>query len=187
MVKYYLIINNYIISKLREKILGNYFISAFIIAILFYLAYVYYRHTSSAKTSKHPEAQDKSITERSFKNLLKLNIQARTRLTETVCIEALEIVVDLIRLLSPQINDRLPNSQMAWIINRMDTEYLPKLLDPFIQLSPETRKNQQDSFLAALSSIQKELEEVRDMLNSSDEDQFNSKATFIKQRFSNLY
>lgn len=151
------------------------------------LAYAYYYKKSSSKSVKAQKALHENTVERTFTNLLKLNIKARTKLTEIECIEKLEEVIDLIRILSPEINSRLANSQIAWVINRMDTEYLPKLLDPFVKLPPESRANQQETFLAALFSIQKELEEVRNMLLSSDEDQFNSKAVFIQQRFSDLY
>lgn len=151
------------------------------------LAYVYYSKKSSSKSVKVQKELHENTVERTFTNLIKLNIKARTKLNETVCIEKFEEIIDLIRILSPEINSRLANSQMAWVINRMDTEYLPKLLDPFIKLSPESRANQQETFLSALSSIQKELEEVLSMLRSSDEDQFNSKAVFIQQRFSDLY
>lgn len=185
--------------------MGIYFLSAIALGVLFYLVmstvlgafigilfglilgYAYQHKKSPPDTPGTQEKRHESVVERTFANLLKLNIKARTKLTETVCIEKFEEVIDLIRFLSPQINSRLANSQIAWVINRMDTEYLPKLLDPFVKLPPESRANQQEAFLAALSSVRKELEEVRDMLRSSDEDQFNSKAVFIQQRFSDLY
>jgi hypothetical protein len=151
-------------------------------------AYTLYRQKQSPQTTaRAPKVAEEHPTVRIFGNLLRLNIELRTTLHEADCIEPFESVIDQVRTLAPLLNERLPGSQMAWVINRMDTEYLPKLLRPFLALRPETRLEKKSAFLAALAQIRSELDEVETMLNSSDAEQFDSKAAFIQHRFSDLY
>jgi len=161
-----------------------YIIVGLVIGVL--IAFIYKRSKKNRPT-KGIKVDEANKNERIFKNLLKLNMKIRESLEEIELIQNIEEVIDQIRSLAPQINQQMPGSQIEWVINRMDTDYLPKLLNPYIRLEPNIRIEKKASFLTALKSIHDELKEVEEMLQNSDSEEFDSKAAFIKHRFSDLY
>ena len=161
-----------------------YIIVALVLGAL--IIYMYKRKKKEASVSE-VKTDLPNKNEIILQNLLKLNIEIRENIGDVESIESIEEVIDKIRELAPQVNERIPGSQMAWLINRMDSEYLPKLIDPYMRLDVQGQKEKKATFLTALRSIKDELKEVGEMLSQSDTENFDSKATFIQHRFSDLY
>lgn len=162
-------------------------IIAVIIAVLFYLlaGYLSSKHATSDK-DQSAAAVPKTAAELGTESLLMINIQLRKCIMPAEVRNAFEEIIDQLLDLLPKVNLAGPDGELAWVINRMASEYLPeKSIKPYIALAEEAR-NDEATIIAVeegLSGMKSELAEVKSMLAARQTSEFNSKAKFLKQRF----
>lgn len=162
------------------------FIIAFLAGIAFYLLAGYFSSKKSSSNDSSSVETPKSETELGIESLLSINIQLRKCIMPVEVRDTFEQIIDQLLELLPKINQAGPDGELAWVINRMATEYLPeKSIKPYIALD-EAARNDESTIAAveeALSGMRSELAEVESMLAARKTGEFNSKAKFMKQRF----
>ena len=163
--------------------LGISLLIAIIIAVAYYLLFAGSdgNDDDSDEDEKEPDAAEVGI-----ESLLMLNIELRKCIMPVEVRDQFEQVIDQLIALLPDINKTGPDGELAWVINRMATEYLPeKSVRPYIQLSETLRHEQEtiNSVEEGLAGMKAELAEVEAILASRQNSEFNAKAKFLKQRF----
>lgn len=170
---------------LLMSVTSSVFIALLVGLIVYFLAQFISSKDSSSDTSSEND-KPKSETEQSTESLLSINIQLRKCIMPEKVRDTFEQVIDQLLDILPKINKEGPDGELAWVINRMATEYLPeKSIKPYIALD-EAARNDEMTIAAveeALAGMKAELAEVEDILAARKTSEFNSKAKFMKQRF----
>lgn len=159
---------------------------ALLVGIIVYFIMQYFSSKDSSNDSSSEKNEPKSETELSTESLLSINIQLRKCIMPVKVRDTFEQIIDQLLDLLPKINAAGPDGELAWVINRMATEYLPeKSIKPYIALDEAARNDEATiaSVEEALAGMKAELAEVEDILAARKTSEFNSKAKFMKQRF----
>jgi len=154
---------------------------ALIIAIAFYLLM-----TGNDDSDDGDDDEEPDETEIGIESLLMLNIELRKCIMPEAIRDQFEQIIDQLIALLPKINQTGSEGELAWVINRMATEYLPeKSVRPYIKLEETDRHDEATitSVEEGLAGMQAELNEVETILASRQSSEFNAKAKFLKQRF----
>ncbi len=127
-----------------------------------------------------------SLSETSIESLLAINIALRKETIPEEVRALYESIIDQLIEVLPTVNSEVSGGELAWVINRMATEYLPeKSIKPYLAMDASQR-HAADTILSVKDSIagmQSELSDVQNMLSSHKTDEFNNKAKFLKARF----
>lgn len=152
---------------------------------------LYFVFRSSAKDTNSrdediDEAPPMSDEQKGVEALLAINLQLRKSIVPSAIRDSFEQVIDQLMSVLPEVNKVSPGGELAWVINRMSTEYLPeKSIRPYLSLDEAMRHDQatMDEVEMALSGMKGELAEVQDILARHKTNEFSNKAKFLKQRF----
>jgi len=144
----------------------------FSILILFYFR--------NKKTTK-----DKSIKKEidPIQKLLVLNINVRKKIVSKSLIMDIERIIDKLRMVIPILNENYQVNELTWVTNKIATDYLQKVLNPYMNFQAQTQKEKLDDLLSSLTQIEKELDETIELVKQNETSQFDIKAKFIKSRF----
>lgn len=127
-----------------------------------------------------------SPSETSIESLLNINIALRKEIIPEEIRGLYESIIDQLIDVLPKVNSEVSGGELAWVINRMATEYLPeKSIRPYLSMD-DAQRHAEDTITSVKESIagmQAELSEVQDILSSHKTDEFNNKAKFLKTRF----
>ncbi len=136
---------------------------------------------AAEETVEAPDETDAWIGH--LQSLVRLNIQIREGgLPARVC-ERLEHSVDVLRDVIPQLNDDYVGSELTWTINKMATDYLPRIVTPFVALGPAARQEHEAELLKSLQGFDAELENIAGLLRDAKVGEFKTKAAFLRARF----
>lgn len=131
-------------------------------------------------------AESISPSDTSIESLLNVNIALRKEIIPEEIRSLYESIIDQLIDLLPKVNSEVSGGELAWVINRMATEYLPeKSIRPYLSMD-DAQRHAEDTITSVKESIagmQAELSEVQDILSSHKTDEFNNKAKFLKTRF----
>lgn len=131
-------------------------------------------------------AEPVSQSETSIESLLNINITLRKEIIPEEIRTLYESIIDQLIDVLPKVNSEVSGGELAWVINRMATEYLPeKSIRPYLSMD-DVQRHAEDMITSVKESIagmQSELSEVQDILSSHKTDEFNNKAKFLKTRF----
>lgn len=116
-------------------------------------------------------------------SLVDLNLQVRENAFPADVIEKLETNIDALRDVIPELNDDHLGSELTWTVNRMATDYLPRIVVPYAKLSPPGREEHREEFLRSLEGLEAELENIRELLRNAKVGEFKTKAAFLRARF----
>ncbi len=111
--------------------------------------------------------------------LLKMKIEA---LAEDVIARAGEIVEKLTALL-PELNSKYAGIDFTFTVNQMSSQYLSKLINGYIVLTPEAREQQRGEMLDSLEALLKEVDQIARIVEEQNLDAFDTRTTFIKRKF----
>ncbi len=189
--KKYLIITviSLIIFAVLFQILG--FVIGIAATIVLAIALYYFlgtmqKNSSSDRTSNHSQANDLSDEEKSLNALLDINLQLRKTIIAKMLREQFEALIDQLIGLLPKINQTDSASELAWVINRMATEYLPKKsIKPYLLLTEIERLDETviSSVEKGIHAMRDELIEVEQLIATRNTNEFKNKAHFLEQRF----
>jgi len=149
---------------------------------------VYMVLKSVNQTGTAPEIIEEpvNLSETSIESLLAINIALRKETIPEEVRALYESIIDQLIDVLPTVNSEVSGGELAWVINRMATEYLPeKSIKPYLAMDASQR-HAADTVLSVKDSIagmQSELSDVQNMLSSHKTDEFNNKAKFLKARF----
>lgn len=118
-----------------------------------------------------------------LQSLVALNIQIREGGLPADVTSKLEENIDALRRLIPELNDAHPGSELTWTVNRMATDYLPRIVTPYVALSPPVREEHRAEFLRSLQGLESELENIGELVRNAKVGEFQSKAAFLRARF----
>lgn len=127
-----------------------------------------------------------SPSDTGIESLLNVNIAIRKKIIPEKIRTLYESIIDQLIDVLPKVNSEVSGGELAWVINRMATEYLPeKSIRPYLMLD-DSQRQEEDTVNAVKESIagmQSELSDVQEILSSHKTDEFNNKAKFLKTRF----
>jgi len=189
--KTYLIVGAIVvILGLLLSIFVNVIVSLIIALIIAVVAYLiidkYITDKDTVEINSDIEEMHKSEDELGIESLLSINLELRKSIIPIKVRDDFEQVIDQLLDILPKINQASPDSELAWVINRMATEYLPeKSIKPFLALDENVRNDESTiaSVEEGLSGMKAELLEVENIIASRNTNEFNSKAKFLKHRF----
>ena len=136
---------------------------------------------SSEETAKAPDETEAWIEH--LRALVRLNIQIREGGLPGDVTDKLEHSIDVLRELIPQLNDEHLGSELTWTINKMATDYLPRIVTPFVSLGPAARQEHEAELLKSLQGFEAELENIVGLLRDAKVGEFKTKAAFLRARF----
>lgn len=139
---------------------------------------------SNSESESTDETEDPAV--QATEKLLNANLELRKSHIPADVLSLYETIIDDLIAILPRIHKQLPDGEMAWIITRMATEYLPeKSIKPYLALDDEARFTEKaiTSVTDSLAAMQSELEEIEKMLETKNQNEFNTKALFLKRRF----
>jgi len=155
-----------------------------VVASIVYLVLKHFNKTNAPTPAS--EAELDSPSDIGIESLLTINIALRKEIIPEEIRTLYESVIDQLIDLLPKINSAVSGGELAWVINRMATEYLPeKSIHPYLALDEATRcaDDSISSVKESIAGMQSELKEVQNILSSHKSDEFNNKAKFLKSRF----
>lgn len=118
-----------------------------------------------------------------LQSLVALNVQIRENALPPDVVEKLEASIDVLRRVMPELNDEHPGSELAWTVNRMASDYLPRIVTPYVKLSPPLRQEHREELLRSLAGLEAELENIGELLRGAKVGEFKTKAAFLRARF----
>lgn len=118
-----------------------------------------------------------------LRSLVRMNIQIRENALPAEVVEKLEHAIDSLRALIPELNDEYLGSELTWTVNRMATDYLPRILSPYVALAPAGRVEHQAELFKSLAGLETELSNIGDLVRNAKVGEFKTKAAFLRARF----
>jgi hypothetical protein len=118
-----------------------------------------------------------------LQQLARLNVQIRENGLADEVLEKLEHSIDTLRRLLPELNEDHEGSELTWTVNRMASDYLSRIVTPFVALSPPDREEHRAELLRSLAGLEAELDNIAELLRSAQAGEFKTKAAFLRARF----
>jgi hypothetical protein len=118
-----------------------------------------------------------------FDGLVEINIRIREEGLPSAVISRVEGIIDKLRELLPDINERHPTHELTWTLNQMAKEYLPKVINPYLALSLADRTSRQKELLESLNGLEAEIDNVAELVQGEKMGDFKAKAAFLRARF----
>ena len=115
--------------------------------------------------------------------LVDLNIRIRERGLADAVVARVEGIIDKLRAVLEDINERHPDHELTWTLNQMASEYLPKVMNPYLALPPEDRERTGKELLRSLDGLEAEVDNVADLVRGDMLGDFKAKAAFLRARF----
>ena len=163
--------------------LGAVIVSAVVAAVV---AILVHRGLSAAGPAEDEDdveasAQDDWIDH--LRALARLDLTIREQALSAPVIDRLEHAIDVLRRLLPELNEDHPGSELTWTVNRMATDYLQRIVMPFVALAPAARSEHEAELLRSLEGVDAELENIVELLQGARVGDFKTKAAFLRARF----
>jgi hypothetical protein len=118
-----------------------------------------------------------------LRGLAALNARAREQACPRPVTEKLETIIDALRRLIPELNTHYVGSELTWTVNRMASDYLRRLVEPYCALAPAAMLANQDEFLQSLVGLEAEVKNIAGLVATATEGDFKAKAAFLRARF----
>lgn len=159
-------------------------LTGLVVASIVYMVLKHFNKTNEVPLAS--EAEVESPSDIGIESLLTINIALRKEIIPEEIRTLYESVIDQLIDLLPKVNSEISGGELAWVINRMATEYLPeKSIRPYLALDEATRCADAtiSSVKESIAGMQSELKDVENILSAHKSDEFNNKAKFLKSRF----
>jgi len=118
-----------------------------------------------------------------LRGLAALNGRVREHACPPPVIEKVEAIFDELRRLIPDLNTGYVGSELTWTVNRMASDYVARIVEPYTRLSPGAQSENQDELLRSLVGLEAELSNIETLVASAKEGEFKAKAAFLRARF----
>ena len=119
------------------------------------------------------------------KSLINLNSFIRLKEFPDEMIKKIETIVDKLIDLLPKLNQNHPTSNMTIIANNITTDYLPKIVKEFSEMSPENRGKAKSTFSNNVTSMENDIDRMMNHLEKREVDDFEIESEFLQSRFGN--
>ncbi len=158
-----------------------------ILIILFILTGLFFWFKSKKKSpekSISSKPQPVASTNKLSQSLLKINIKVRIESLPHLAI--IEAIIDKLLAVIPKMQKEIPDKEITWQTEKIASTYLKDLIESFITLDSNRRKNSDKEFLSSLESLQIEISNIENLMGNSQMADFEMKTAEIGVRFSNL-
>ena len=131
--------------------------------------------------SKKPGEEFKEI----LNVLLKLNLMIRKDInfSEEMILKIEEIIDDL-KTIIPAMMERYPGESLTYEIKKIGLSHLYKTVKEFLDLSEDSRKNQEGNFKTTIQSLQDVTHRSRDIIENNETAEFKTMAHFLAGKVS---
>lgn len=150
------------------------------------ILYMVLNHFNQTEEPAEIIEESVSLSDTSIESLLNINIALRKEIIPEEIRTLYESIIDQLIDVLPKVSSEVSGGELAWVINRMATEYLPeKSIRPYLSMDYAQRHAEYTitSVKESIAGMQSELSDVQDILSSHKTDEFNNKAKFLKARF----
>ena len=155
----------------------------YFIIIVIVLALVVLFFIMKNKKNNDTKNEIKEVPQTPIDKLLTLNINIRKNIYDKELLDEIESIIDQLRDTLPILNESYKASELTWVANKMATDYLQKVINPFMKFKKEEQEQNKNSLLESLAEIKKELNEIISLVKDKKTSSFDTKAKFIKNRF----
>ncbi len=156
-------------------------VSAVVASLVTLFVYRYLEKRAKPPPPKKPDPRAALLA--MLDGLVGLNIRVREEDLAANVIERVEGIIDKLRGLLAEINERYPEHELTWTINQMAKEYLPRVINPYLDLSPEDREQSRAELHRSLDGLEAEIDNVADLVRGDKMGDFKAKAAFLRARF----
>lgn len=139
--------------------------------------------TSSAPAAEAPEPSPVAEWIGHLQKLAGLNLAIREHALDPAVVAKLEHNIDSLRRLIPELNEDHAGSELTWTVNRMASDYLARIVTPFVALGPAAREEHRAELLRSLEGLEAELDNIASLLQGARVGEFKTKAAFLRARF----
>lgn len=115
--------------------------------------------------------------------LVELNLSMREQGLAVGVMGRVEGIIDKLRALLGEINERYPGHELTWTLNQMARAYLPKVVNPYLALEPQAREAASAELLRSLDGVEAEVDNVAELVQGDKMGDFKAKAAFLRARF----
>lgn len=117
--------------------------------------------------------------------LLNLNLMIRKDPTfDQDRVVKVEEIIDDLKAIIPAMMDRYPGETLTYEIKKIGLTHLHKTVKEFLDLSPDSRQRQNETFLAILQSLHEVTHRSRDIVEKNETAEFKTMAHFLAGKFS---
>ena len=95
-----------------------------------------------------------------------------------------ESIADKLGSIVPKANREHPGSELTYVVNRMVTNYLPELLEPYVALSSNAREGEIVTLMDTLNSLESEIDSIIKLIEERKVNEFRVQDTFLRHKFS---
>ncbi len=153
------------------------------VASLVTLAVYRYLNRKSKPAPAPPKPDPRKRLLEMLGSLLSLNIRIREQALPADVLSRVEGIMDKLRGLLEDINERHPDHELTWTLNQMAGQYLPKVMNPYLALSSPDRERSRAELLRSLDGLEAEIDNVADLVQGDKMGDFKAKAAFLRARF----
>ena len=151
------------------------------VAALVTLAVLRYRERKSQPEIRKRDPRAELVG--MLRGLVDLNIDIREQSVAPDVLARVEGIIDKLRALLEDLNERHPQHDLTWTVNQMAKSYLRKVTGPYLALSPKDREGCRAEILRSLDGLESELDNVADLVRGEMMGDFKAKAAFLRARF----
>ena len=174
-----------IVTSILIPVLGS-IVGVLVGLVVAGVVYMVLNHFNRTEEPSELLAEPVSLSDSSIESLLAINIALRKEIIPEEIRTLYESIIDQLIDVLPKVNSEVSGGELAWVINRMATEYLPeKSIKPYLSMD-DAQRNAEGTITSVKESIagmQSELSDVQEILSSHKTNEFNNKAKFLKTRF----
>jgi hypothetical protein len=156
-------------------------VSAAVASLVTFFLYRYLGGRSKPPPPPRPDPRQRLLD--MLGSLVDLNIRIREKGLAKTILARVEHIIDKLRDLLEDINERHPEHELTWTLNQMAKQYLPKVMNPYLALSVKDRDGSQEELLRSLDGLEAEIDNVADLVRGDKLGDFKAKAAFLRARF----
>lgn len=156
-------------------------VSAAVASLVTFFLYRYLGGRSKPPPPPRPDPRQRLLD--MLGSLVDLNIRIREQGLAKTILARVEHIIDKLRDLLEDINERHPEHELTWTLNQMAKQYLPKVMNPYLALSVKDRDGSQEELLRSLDGLEAEIDNVADLVRGDKLGDFKAKAAFLRARF----
>lgn len=98
-------------------------------------------------------------------------------------LDKFEGIADKLGNIIPKANREHPGSELTYVVNRMVTNYLPELIDPYLALSADARESETTKLMDTLNSLESEIDNIITLIEERKVNEFRVQDTFLRHKF----
>jgi hypothetical protein len=128
-----------------------------------------------------PEEEIKHI----LNALIKANLMVRSdREFPNDLVLDIEQIIDNLKSVIPTMMENYPGETLTWELKKIGRSHLKKTIKEYLDLSPESRQEQLETFKSAIQQLRDVAVKSRQLAETNETQEFKTMASFLGQKFS---